>query len=97
MTASFSPAARAVIVTAALVIIVAGMKLAAVLLAPLLLAVFIAVICFPLMTKLQQLGLPSGLAITLVLLLSIPLTIAVKLALDSKPETQNLGRLLGPV
>jgi AI-2 transport protein TqsA len=71
MAASFSPAARAVIVTAALVIIVAGMKLAAVLLVPLLLSVFIAVICFPLMAKLQQLGLPNGLAITLVLLLSI--------------------------
>lgn len=71
MTASFSPAARAVIVTAALVIIVAGMKLAAVLLVPLLLSVFIAVICFPLMAKLQQQGLPNGISITLVLLLSI--------------------------
>jgi len=31
------------------------------------------------------------------MLLSVPLTITVKLALDSKPETQKLGRLLGPV
>jgi predicted PurR-regulated permease PerM len=31
------------------------------------------------------------------MLLSVPLTITVKLALDSKPETKNLGNLLGPV
>jgi len=31
------------------------------------------------------------------MLLSVPLTITVKLALDSKPETQWLGHLLGPV
>jgi len=31
------------------------------------------------------------------MLLSVPLTITVKLALDSEPETQWLGRLLGPV
>ena len=31
------------------------------------------------------------------MLLSVPLTITVKLALDSKPETQWLGLLLGPV
>jgi AI-2 transport protein TqsA len=54
MATSFSPSARAVIVTAALFIIIAGMKLAAALLVPLLLSVFIAVICFPLMARLQQ-------------------------------------------
>ncbi|HHJ34657.1 MAG TPA: AI-2E family transporter, partial [Gammaproteobacteria bacterium] len=31
------------------------------------------------------------------MLLSVPLTITVKLALDSSPETQWLGHLLGPV
>ena len=31
------------------------------------------------------------------MLLSVPLTITVKLALDSKPETRWLGHLLGPV
>jgi len=71
MTTSFSPSARAVIVTAALFIIIAGMKLAAALLVPLLLSVFIAVICFPLMARLQQQGLPKALSITLVLLLTI--------------------------
>jgi len=71
MTTSFSSAARAIIVAAALVIIIAGMKLAASLLVPLLLSVFIAVICFPLMVRLQQRGLPKGLSITIVLLLTI--------------------------
>ena len=71
MATSFSPSARAVIVTAALFIIIAGMKLAAALLVPLLLSVFIAVICFPLMARLQQQGLPKGLSITLVLLLTV--------------------------
>jgi len=71
MATSFSSSARAVIVTAALFIIIAGMKLAAALLVPLLLSIFIAVICFPLMARLQQQGLPKALSITLVLLLTI--------------------------
>jgi AI-2 transport protein TqsA len=71
LTTSFSSPARVVIVTAALFIIVAGMKLAAPILVPLLLSVFIAVICFPLMARLQQQGLPKGLSLALVLLLAI--------------------------
>ena len=71
MATSFSSSARAVIVSAALVIIIAGMKLAASLLVPLLLSVFIAVISFPLMVRLQQRGLPKGLSITFVLLLTV--------------------------
>lgn len=71
MTGSFSPASRAVLVTAALVIIIAGMKQAAPLLVPFLLAIFIAVISFPLMSRLQQSGLPKGLSLTLVMLLVV--------------------------
>ena len=71
MTQSFSPASRALIVSAALVIIIAGMKLAAALMVPFLLSVFIAVICFPLMNRLQQSGLPKGLSLTLVMLLVV--------------------------
>jgi len=58
-------------VSAALVIVIAGMKYAAPLLVPFLLAVFIAVISFPLMSLLQQKGLPKGLSLTLVMLLVI--------------------------
>lgn len=71
MTETFSPASRAIIVIAALVIIIAGMKQAAALLVPFLLSIFIAVISFPLMSKLQQNGLPKGLALTLVVLLVV--------------------------
>jgi len=71
MTKSFSPASRALMVSAALVIVIAGMRYAAPLLVPFLLAVFIAVISYPLMCQLQNKGLPKGLALTLVMLLVI--------------------------
>ncbi len=71
MEPTFSPASRTIMVMAALVIVIAGMKLAAPLLVPFLLSIFIAVICFPLMSSLQQKGLPQGLALTLVMLLVV--------------------------
>ncbi len=71
MTKSFSPASRTLIVSAALVIVIAGMKYASPLLVPFLLSVFIAVISFPLMSNLQQKGLPKGLALTFVMLLVV--------------------------
>lgn len=64
-------ASQVVIISAALVIIIAGLKYAAPFLVPFLLSVFIAVISFPLMSNLQQKGLPKGLAITLVILLVV--------------------------
>ena len=83
MTRSFSPASRALIVSAALVIVIAGMKYAAPLLVPFLLAVFIAVISYPLMTLLQQKGLPKGLALGLVMLLVILIGIALTFLVGS--------------
>lgn len=71
MTNSFSPASRGLIITAALVIVIAGMKLAASILVPFLLAIFIAVISFPLMSQLQNKGLPKGLSIILVISLVV--------------------------
>lgn len=71
MTKSFSSASRALIVSAALVIVIAGMKYAAPLLVPFLLSAFIAVISYPLMCVLQNKGFPKGLALTLVMLLVI--------------------------
>jgi AI-2 transport protein TqsA len=68
---SFSPVSRALIIMAALVIIIAGMKHAAPILVPFLLAVFIAVISFPFMSKLQEKGLPKGLSLILVIVLVI--------------------------
>ena len=71
MTQSFSPTSRAIMVCAALVIVIAGMKYAAPLLVPFLLSAFLAVISFPLMSLLQQKGLPKGVSLTLVMLLLI--------------------------
>ena len=71
MTKSYSPASHALIVTAALIIVIAGMKQAAPILVPFLLSIFIAVICFPLMSKLQEKGLPKGFSLLLVITLVI--------------------------
>lgn len=83
MTQSFSPASRAIMVSAALVIVIAGMKYAAPLLVPFLLSVFIAVISFPLMSFLQQKGLPKGLSLTLVMLLVIFIGISLAFLVGS--------------
>ena len=71
MNNSFSSVSRAIIVTAALVIVIAGMKYAESLLVPFLLAAFIAVISYPLVSMLQQKGLPTGLSLTLVIFLVV--------------------------
>ena len=83
MKDSFAPASRAIMVTAALVIIIAGMKLSAPLLVPFLLSIFIAVISFPLMSQLQQSGLSKGLSLTLVMLLVVFIGIGLTLLIGS--------------
>ena len=83
MTQSFSPASRTIMVSAALVIVIAGMKYAAPLLVPFLLSAFIAVISFPLMSLLQQKGLPKGLSLTLVMLLVIFIGIGLAFLIGS--------------
>ncbi len=71
MTQSFSPVSRALIITAALFIILAGMKMAASLIVPFLLSAFIAIISFPFMSRLQQTGMSKGIALTLVMMIVI--------------------------
>lgn len=68
MSDSFSQASRIMITSAAVVIIIAGLKEAASFIVPFLMSVFIAVISFPLMWNLQQRGLPKGLALMAVVL-----------------------------
>ncbi|MCK4703850.1 MAG: AI-2E family transporter [Gammaproteobacteria bacterium] len=70
-------------VSAALVIVVAGMKYAAPLLVPFLLSVFIAVISFPLMSFLQQKGLAKGLSLILVILLVMLIGVALTILIGS--------------
>jgi predicted PurR-regulated permease PerM len=83
MKDSFAPASRVIMVTAALVIIIAGMKLSAPLLVPFLLSIFIAVISFPLMSRLQQSGLSKALSLTLVMLLVVLIGIALTMLVGS--------------
>jgi len=71
MTQTFSSTSRALIVAAAVIVVIAGMKQSAPLIVPFLLSVFIAVISFPLMCKLQLAGLPKALSLMLVILLVV--------------------------
>lgn len=83
MNQSFSSASRMLIVSAAVIIVIAGLKQAAPLIVPFLLAVFIAVISFPLMSKLQFIGLAKGLALTLVVVLVLAIGVALVLLVGS--------------
>ena len=56
-----------ILTVASLIIIVAGMKAASPLLTPLFLALFTAIVCWPLLSWLHRRGVPSGLAVTLVI------------------------------
>ncbi len=67
MSASWSPASRMLMVAAATVIVIAGMKQAAPLLVPFLLSVFIAVLCLPPMAAMQKRGLGTGLSLLIVI------------------------------
>lgn len=73
MDTGFSTASRGIIVTAALIIIIAGMKQAAPMLVPFLLSVFIAVLCFPAMHLLQRKGVHEGISLLLVILMVLVL------------------------
>lgn len=83
MNHSFSPASRTLIVAAAVIVIIAGMKQSAPLIVPFLLSVFIAVICFPLMCRFQQAGLSKALSLTLVMLLVVSIGVALTILVGS--------------
>ena len=61
------PVARFLIVSAAFVVVVAGMRAAETLLVPFLLSLFIAVIFSPPLTWLNKRGVPNGISITLII------------------------------
>ena len=64
-----SPIARFLVVAAAFVIVVTGLKMAGELLVPFLLAVFIAMIVSPLLGWLKDRGIPGGVAILMIVML----------------------------
>ena len=67
----FSPVGRFMLILAAFVVIVAGMKAASALLVPFLLAIFISVLCSPALTWLQSKRVPSFIAIILIVAIVI--------------------------
>ena len=71
------------IVAAAVIVVITGMKQAAPLIVPFLLSVFIAVISFPLMVRLQQGGLPKGLSLTAVILMVLSIGVGVTVLVGS--------------
>ncbi len=67
--ANFSALGRALLITAAVFIILSGMRAASGLLAPFLMAIFVAIVCSPMITWLRNKGMPNALALTLVLVM----------------------------
>lgn len=67
MTEGFSQVSRYLLVAAAFIIVVAGMKQAAPLLVPFLLSIFIAVLCMPAIHALRGYGLNQALALLVVI------------------------------
>jgi predicted PurR-regulated permease PerM len=91
-----SPALRAIVVSAALVILLGGMKLASGLLSSIIFTVFLAVLCLPIVRSLQRKGLPTWASLLLlivrVLALGVALTLFIFLSLgqvrDNLPSYQ---------
>ncbi|MDA7853067.1 AI-2E family transporter [Porticoccaceae bacterium] len=82
-----SPIARFLVVGAAFVVVVTGLKMAGELLVPFLLAMFIAMIVSPLLGWLKKRGIPGGIAIlmivVLILLVGLVLTAVVGSSVDN--------------
>jgi predicted PurR-regulated permease PerM len=71
----FSVPARALIVAAALVLVVAGMRSASPILTPLLLAMFVASICAPAFFAMQRLRIPAVVALLILLLALVAMSL----------------------
>ncbi|MCP4448025.1 MAG: AI-2E family transporter [Myxococcales bacterium] len=72
-----SQAARTLVIIASLFIITAGLKAAAPLLTPLLVSLFLAVLCIPPLHRLKGAGVPDGIAIVIVVIGATILVIAI--------------------
>ncbi len=86
MTDNLSPIAKFLLLSAAFVIVISGLKMAVSLVVPFLLAVFIAMIVSPLLTWLKERNIPSGIAIllvmTLILLIGLILAAVIGSSID---------------
>jgi len=92
MNSGFSQASRIILVCAAVVIVIAGMKQAAPLLVPFLLSIFIAVLSLPAMHALQKRGLGQSLALAIVVatVLIVGLLIALLVGTSVDDFSRNL-------
>ncbi len=68
---------KALLVTAAIFIILAGLKLAANLLVPFLLSIFIAIICNPIISKADKYKIPKALSVISVVLIFVLLVLSI--------------------
>ncbi|HSH14316.1 MAG TPA: AI-2E family transporter, partial [Desulfurivibrionaceae bacterium] len=101
---------RMLVMGASLVIIIAGMRLAQALLVPFLMAVFIAIITGPLLTRLKRRKIPTAIALLLIMTGVIAITVLTGMLLGGaindfiellphyqerlQGETANLAALL---
>ena len=81
-----SPSARLLVISAAFIIVVAGMRAAESLLVPFLLSVFIAVICGPVLFWMQRRGVPLIVAMLLVIAFIVGLAVLIAALVGSSVE-----------
>lgn len=77
ITNNTSGVLKILLITAALFVVLAGIKTATNILVPFLLSTFIAIICNPLVSNAQRYKVPKGLAITLVILLFVSIVMSL--------------------
>lgn len=88
----FSPAARAVIVAAALMVVVAGLRAAGTIVVPLLFSLFLAILLAPSLDALRRRGIPTALAYLIVAVAVVVVGLVV-IAAVGVSLTDFLGRL----
>jgi len=91
---------RAVLAPAAIVIVLAGIKLASSVAVPVLLALFIAFVTAPIVFRVSRLGVPNGLAVVLVMVLGLaaflPLGFVIQSSVDDfRARSDTYGERLG--
>ena len=84
--ANLSPVSRFMLVMAAFVVVIAGMRAAESLLVPFLLSLFIAIIVTPLLTWLKDRGVPNGLAIVVIIAVVVSFGFAIGSIVGSSIE-----------
>ena len=90
MTTQQAPIAKFLIVFAAFVIVVSGLKMASSLVVPFLLAVFIAMIVSPLLAWLKSRRVPGGIAIVLIISLILSIGLLLGAVIGASVDSLSL-------